>query len=171
MLIPVYKLTHPGACKSKGRANARVVSYALVDDSDGPVLSLHFWTARKDGYAQTSVRGKNILMHHMVVGRVIGCDVSHENANPLDNRRSNLRHCSRSDNVLNPSDRLRVNRKSCPFRGVSRDRKPLSKPWRGKVTVLGVIHQTKRFATAEEASLALAELRKALRVREFPKAP
>lgn len=169
VLIPVHKLPYPGACKAKGRSLAVVVAHAIVDD-DCAHLAEYFWTLSKDGYAVTGMGGRRIFMHHAVIGCRRPGDVSHENTNRLDNQRENLRHCTRSENMLNPADGPNAANRSSGIRGVTRDDKGrhLSKPWRGKVTVKGKTYQTVRFATAEEAAAALDELRRKLRVREFP---
>ena len=170
MLIPVHKM--PGRTnKTRARVRAPVVAHAVVDE-DMAHLAVEFWSISGDGYAKTYHKGKLLFMHHAVVGRKPGRDVSHENADKLDNRRRNLRHASRSDNVLNPHDQRRRSRLSCPYRGVTRDdqRRKLTRPWRGKVVLDGRTHQTQRFATPEEAAIALNALRASLdlRVQEFP---
>ena len=164
--IPVHRVPNR-SCKAKGRAAAVVVGHAIVDD-DQARLATHFWTLHS-GYASRREAGRTIFMHHDVAGRVVGADVSHENANKLDNRRANLRHLSRSDNMLNEADGRRASSTS-PYRGVTRDdrNRLLTRPWRGKVTVKGRTYQTRRFETAEEARDALAKLRAELRVREMP---
>lgn len=163
--IPVHRVP-ARSCKAKGRAMAMVVAYALVDDVQAR-LADYFWTLFT-GYAVRREHGRAVFMHHDVVGRIAGREVSHENADKLDNRLANLRHVSRSENMLNEADAIRRNRTSCPFRGVSRERRSISKPWRGKVTVAGQIHQTDRFRTPEEARDALGLLRSSLRVRQWP---
>ena len=168
MLIPIHKLPYPGACKRKGRAQAVHVADAIVDDNCA-FLAVFFWTL-SDGYAVTRVKGKTVFMHHLVVDKVDGLDVSHENGNPLDNRRCNLLNCSRSVNMLNPADGPTMRNQSSGLRGVTRDDRGrnLAKPWRGKIQVNGRTHQTRRYATAEEAAQALNKLRSDLRVRQFP---
>lgn len=163
--IPVYRIPNR-SCKAKGRSMATVVAEAIVDEQLAH-LGSYFWTLHS-GYACRHDHGVRIFLHHAVVGRRAGMDVSHENANKLDNRLENLRHVTRSENVLNCADALRSNRKSCQYRGVSRDRKPLQRPWRGKVTVGGKIYQTARYETPEDAHEALVKLRASIRVREFP---
>lgn len=84
---------------------------ALVDDVDVPVLSRHKWTASIHGsgrvYASRNVErgGKTvrIFMHHVILSPRSGEVIDHKNGNSLDNRRENLRSCSRSENVLNSS--------------------------------------------------------------------
>lgn len=167
MLIPVHRVPR-GLCKGAGRARAAVVAQAIVDDDMGQLLA-EFWTL-SSGYASTFRGGRRVFLHHVVAGRRPGLDVSHENANKLDCRRANLVHATRSDNMLNPADGAFASNASCGLRGVTRDDRgrKLAKPWRGKVQVAGKTHQTARYATAVEAAAALAELRRTLRVREFP---
>lgn len=167
MLIPVHHVPER-SCKAKGRLMAAVVAQAVVD-ADMRLLAEEFWILHC-GYAATWRRGRRVFMHHAVIGRQPGLDVSHENANKLDNRRENLRHVDRSVNMLNPADGPSKANQSCGIRGVTRDdcSRPLARPWRGKVTVRGETHQTARFARAQDAALALARLRLKLRVREFP---
>ncbi|HKY51659.1 MAG TPA: HNH endonuclease [Candidatus Limnocylindria bacterium] len=165
-MIAVHRIPDR-SCKAKGRAKAEVVGHALVDDDMLPDLRRHFWTMH-DGYAVRHERGRKVFMHHDVAGRQPGMDVSHENANKLDNRRANLRHVTRGENMRNPADGATVALKSNRYRGVTRDdrSRSLARPWRGKVTVDGRTYQTSRFATPEEARDALEALR--LRVREVP---
>ena len=165
--IPVHKI-QGRSCKAKGRSVAVVVAHAIVDDEDARLVD-HFWTLHS-GYAVRRPMGGTVFMHHDVIGKRAGLHVSHDNANKLDNRRSNLRHVSVSENMLNVNDAPRSNRTKSPYRGVSRDVKPLLRPWRGKVTVDGVIYQTARYETPEQAKEALEKLRTALnlRVRQAP---
>ncbi len=115
--IPVHRVPDR-SCKARGRAKATVVAVAIVDD-DRADLKAHFWTLHS-GYAARREGGCR-FMHHDIIGRKPGMDVSHENANKLDNRRGNLLHLSRSDNMLNPADGPNRSRVSCPYRGVTRD--------------------------------------------------
>lgn len=168
MLIPVYKHTNPGSCKTKGRKDAVIVGHAIVDDHM-TCLAKHYWVLHT-GYAVTSINGKRVFMHHMVLSKAKGFDISHENANKLDNRLSNLRYRTRSQNMLNTADGARLTNKSCGIRGVTRDDKsrPLAKLWRGKVAILGKVYQTRRYATPEEAATALDDLRRSLQIWEVP---
>lgn len=167
-IIPVHKIP-ARSCKKKGRSMAAVVAFAMVDDSDAQVVVQHYWTLRKDGYAGTSINRKTVLMHHLILPAKPRWDVSHENADPLDNQRRNLAYRTRSENMLNLADALHKNNTS-KFRGVTRDdrSRSLAKPWRGKVHVNGKCYQTQRFLTPEEAHGALQGLR--IRVRELPEA-
>lgn len=83
---------------------------ALVDDEYLPILSTHRWNAGIHGrrvYASRNVErdGKTvrIFMHHVILRPLPGEVIDHKNGNSLDNRRENLRSCTRSENVLNSS--------------------------------------------------------------------
>lgn len=173
MRIPVHSIPDR-SCKAKGRAKARIVAWALVDD-DMAHLAEEFWTLDADGYARTREGGRNVFMHHRVVPAVPGLDVSHVNGKKLDNRRGNLERATRSQNMLNTADPLTAANTS-GFRGVTRDdaSRRLARPWRGKVRLGGRTHQTQRYSTALDAALALNDLRRRLgvpedlRVREMP---
>lgn len=82
---------------------------ALVDDCDYERLSQYKWKAKASGggnvYAvrNTLVGGKNVTlrMHRVVLGYDGDQDVDHINRDSLDNRRANLRVCTRAENLLN----------------------------------------------------------------------
>ena len=82
--------------------------YAIVDDDDYDWLSQYSWITSSIGYASRYTRktadkkGKNIFMHR----EIMKCDdktkiVDHINHNTLDNRKSNLRICTASQNQYN----------------------------------------------------------------------
>ncbi len=80
---------------------------AVVDDCDYDLLSLFTWSSiirRDDGlkYAVTKMGKTRILMHRFLL-RVFDprFDVDHVNGDGLDNRKSNLRKCTRQQNLFN----------------------------------------------------------------------
>jgi len=79
--------------------------------------------------------------------------VDHRNGNTLDNRRSNLRICTQSQNMCN---KAKQSNNTSGHVGVSWFR-DLSK-WRVQVKVNGVTHSGGYHATIEEAIKARAEL-------------
>lgn len=82
----------------------------LVDDEDFSMLPKTGWYIQ-DGYARRSQRigprieGKQLLisMHRQIMGLLPGDkrQVDHINRNRLDNRRSNLRICTKDENCRN----------------------------------------------------------------------
>ena len=92
-----------------------------VDIQDFAYLSKFSWSVSKEGnkfYAQKYGIGK---MHRFILGLPRGDKrvVDHINGDGLDNRRSNLRLCTRGQNLMNK----KPNRKgSSAFKGVSKRR-------------------------------------------------
>lgn len=68
---------------------------ALIDARDSELVSAHRWTANPTPfgafYATTSIKGKTVYMHRLIVNPPKGKEVDHINRNSLDNRRENLR--------------------------------------------------------------------------------
>lgn len=92
---------------------------ALVDDADYDWLNQWKWQ-ETNGYATRKVFRNGVRtslrMHRALVGLDVadGMQVDHINANPLDNRRSNLRLCSNGQNRQN----CRGSQKTSRFKGV-----------------------------------------------------
>ena len=81
----------------------RALFTARVDAGDLETVSKYRWYL-KDGYAVTSMAGKRVKMHHLILGKPPkGQEVDHENKDRLDNRRSNLRFLTRQQNAKNRS--------------------------------------------------------------------
>lgn len=75
----------------------------LVDDEDFERFSQMSWHITRKGYAGTNIRvGKEFrgkLMHRLIIGEVpAGMVIDHINGDKLDNRRSNLRLLTNSEN-------------------------------------------------------------------------
>lgn len=79
--------------------------FAIVDAADYEWLSRYTWQAAYNGtkfYATTKKkRGGNIWMHRLIMNAPKGMVVDHINGNGLDNRRCNLRICTRQQNAYN----------------------------------------------------------------------
>lgn len=81
--------------------------YAIVDDRDYKIYPRSVWRMDYKGYA-IRYKYKNqkrtiVFMHREIMGDPLGMIVDHINHNPLDNRRSNLRICTKSENCRNRS--------------------------------------------------------------------
>lgn len=96
----------------------------LIDDEDFERVSAHKWLAafnkqRCCFIAQRTVRkntkAKTILMHRFIVNPPVDMQVDHKNHNTLDNRKSNLRVCTRTQNSQN---RLPAKRNKTGLKGV-----------------------------------------------------
>lgn len=82
-----------------------VVDYAIVDDEDFELLDEFKWHRSASGYAYTAIRiGKmrvQPLMHRIILNAPNGVDTDHIEHDTLDNRKSNLRIATRSQNKQN----------------------------------------------------------------------
>jgi hypothetical protein len=111
---------------------------ALVDDADFEWLSQFKWYAQKTTYGgYTAARGCScwlnkklhmILMHRQITSCPFQSIIDHKNHNPLDNRRINLRICSRTENNRNSNISLR---NTSGFKGVIWDK--VLKKWRTRI--------------------------------------
>ena len=81
--------------------------FAIVDAEDYERLNQYKWYASRnkngDYYAKRMERGtrRQIIMHRVITEAASHLLVDHRNHNGLDNRRSNLRICTKAENVRN----------------------------------------------------------------------
>lgn len=103
--------------------------FAIVDDRDYEWLNQWEWYYSSKGYA---VRGypKRVLMHRVILNTPDGLETDHINLNRLDNRRSNLRSVTSSQNNINKL--LREDNKS-GFKGVYWHK--ASKKWLAQISL------------------------------------
>lgn len=109
--------------------------YALVDNEDYEALNKWKWYATYQGYAVRHspmvrrVRGKQVSMHREIMNFPT-LSIDHANMNKLDNRKSNLRLATKTQNSRNTG--VRKDNKS-GYKGViwfGRDKK-----WRAYINV------------------------------------
>lgn len=77
---------------------------AWVSPEDADLVGRHSWSVATRGekiYAQARIGGKNVLMHTLLMNPPEGVGVDHVDGDTLDNRRSNLRLASKSQNAAN----------------------------------------------------------------------
>lgn len=78
--------------------------YTIVDDADFEFLNQWKWYLGGQGYAARRIWNKanktysGLYLHKLLL---VGKEVDHINGDKLDNRRSNLRFCTRSQNQAN----------------------------------------------------------------------
>lgn len=95
----------------KIRLNGRygIVGYALVDETDYETLSEYKWHTTTAGYAVRTVdQNKKIYMHRVIMNTPSSLVCDHINHNRLDNRRANLRNCTKQIDQLNRTKKQRL---------------------------------------------------------------
>lgn len=102
---------------SKGKAYK-----CLYDSRDQKKISRFTWSLHSKGYAVTTINGKPVLMHRLILGILDKPEIEtdHRFHNRLDNRRSKIRVCSHSENRRNSR---KIMPGSSKFKGVYRDGK------------------------------------------------
>jgi hypothetical protein len=118
------------------------VVHALVDPGDHERLLAHAWHLDTGGYPIRSLshhgrkaKRSSQSMHRQVMGLGVGdgCEVDHINRDKLDNRRSNLRLVTHSQNMQNLGPHPGKG-----FRGVTWFK--VQQRWRARAQVDGVVH-------------------------------
>lgn len=134
--------------KAKDRIG-RVVGKFIVDKEDVNIVTQYTWNVLRNGYIHAKTRGgrlnsENIYLHRLITGAEKSESVDHINGDKSDNRRSNLRICSLSQNIHNQG--LRKNNSS-GYKGISLTK---SNTWEVQLQIENKPHR-KIFKTFQEA--------------------
>jgi hypothetical protein len=94
--------------------------HCLYDQEDQELISRFSWSLHSQGYAQTTINGRIVLMHRLILGIVDNPEIEtdHRFHNKLDNRRSEIRICNHSQNRRNSRKLMQGSSK---YKGVYRD--------------------------------------------------
>jgi len=128
----------------------------LIDDEDFEDISEFTWKIDGAGYVCRQwiceLKIHTELLHRRLKGLSYGDGkvVDHINRDPLDNRRSNLRICDRSQNQCNVGI---LSSNTSGFKGVSKSNRK-GKKWRADIQVRGRRVALGCFFTIEEARIA-----------------
>ena len=146
-----------------GHNRYALVDAVLFDDLSKyswHLISINYMNGRSLHYAGTSKYNgiKGMKMHRAVIGARSGEIVDHKNGNGLDNRISNLRICTQSQNMMNKSKQ----KNKTGYKGVSiynpnRYSKKINKSKKIYIVSIGINYKTiyiGRFANKIKAALA-----------------
>lgn len=130
---------------------------SLVDDVDYEFLNQFKWHCVPGRYTWYAVRGvgphgkqKKIYMQHTILNTPKGMTIDHLNKNGLDNRKRNLRICTKSQNSHNYKT---PRNNTSGVKGVFLDRKK----WRAAIRINYKRIYLGSFLTLEEAKKAYKE--------------
>jgi|WetSurMetagenome_2_1015567.scaffolds.fasta_scaffold284616_1 hypothetical protein len=126
--------------------------FAIIDENDFEKVNQFKW--HFDGrYASRNVpkyeNNKSKGMHRFILNPSKGMEVDHKNLNSLDNRRSNLRIATRSQNMMN-RDATRVSKTG--VKGVSWNKR--DKRWVANLKLLSKTIYLGSFKDIESAKIA-----------------
>lgn len=150
---------------------------AIVDDDDYEWLSKLQWYVVNVGYrgdylsVRTQIRkvwddgftwSRAEHMHRMILGKTMPLNkdihVDHINGDPLDNRKENLRPCTRTENLRNSTKRVSHNGKPCSskYKGVMKYTygNRTKKPWNAQIRYEKVLYNLGYFDNEEDAARA-----------------
>ena len=119
----------------------------MVDDEDFDRLSKISWTVRVKHLESKNGRTKTIYMPRLIMNAPKGMQVDHINGNTLDNRKSNLRICTGSQNIRNRGP------KPGKYKGVYLRKDRIKKRWRARIEIDKKRIELGHFTTAEEAAI------------------
>jgi hypothetical protein len=120
--------------------------YALIDSADLPIVEKLAWYYNPSGYADTHLsRKKHVSMHRMILSATDNQSVDHIDHDGLNNRRSNIRLCTQSQNSMN---RRAQSNNSTGIKGICFDKR--RNEWHASVKAGDVVKQ-KNFKAIEDA--------------------
>lgn len=134
----------------------------LIDDADEPIFNQYVWMLKRSGYVSGYRKGdvlqKSVLLHRAILGiqHIKGViQVDHINFNKLDNRRSNLRICTNSQNHMN----FKRKNELTGYYGIAISKREMSRGrilirYYAKVRVGSKRYYVGTFKTAIEAAIA-----------------
>jgi hypothetical protein len=130
--------------------------YAYIDIDDLAKVRMYKWRVQRNNsnkhkYATTLIDGKNVLMHRYLLGLSCSKHVDHKNNNGLDNRKANIRVCTRAQNQQNKG---KGKNNTSGYCGVWMEQGNRLKPWRAMIRANGRKYLLGYHQTAQEAALA-----------------
>jgi hypothetical protein len=146
--------------------------YAIIDPEDYGKVAIDEWQLYKNKnnncYAARLDSSNIVYMHRVIMNAPAGKIVDHQNREGLDNRKSNLRLATRSQNNCNRKQKKGTSK----YRGVCCI-KP--KKWRAYISFNGIYKHLGYFENEEDAARAYdkaaKELHREFAVLNFPPSP
>lgn len=117
-VLPEFRRARVCACGDHGFVALTRAAVAFVDAADVPLIGGRVWSLTGNKgikYAET----RQCRMHRLLTGVSGGFVVDHKDGNGLNNRRANLRICTRAENSRNSKPKW--NRAS-KFKGITKNK-------------------------------------------------
>ena len=130
----------------------------LFDEQDRALVSAWRWHIHKTpkvlyarGYEIGHRKGGLTYLHRLILGAAVGDEVDHINGIGTDNRRSNLRFCTRSQNIANRHNIIAAS----GVTGVYYE--SATGKWRAEIRCSGQRYRLGRFINKSDAAAAYAK--------------
>jgi hypothetical protein len=123
--------------------------FAIVDDEDFDWLNKWKWCVNNENVVHRKSNYKIITMHKLIMNPPKGMQVDHKSGNRLDNRRSNLRICTGSQNCMNRNYKSN----SSGYKGVRK----WYRRWQSRIEINGKKINLGMFSTPIKAAKAYNE--------------
>lgn len=127
----------------------------IVDDDVYGSIGELAWHALPTDYVTVTMGSKKnkmrLYLHRYIVRPRPGFEVDHLNKNRLDNRRENLKECTRGQNQHGTS---RSGKKYSPYKGVTKNPAATFRPWTVNMGKDGKVWKLGCYSTEMEAALA-----------------
>lgn len=130
---------------------------SIIDDCDSALSQRSWKELDRNGITYVSDLSGTKLLHRVIMCAQPGVYVDHKDLDGLNNRRSNLRYCTHSQNQAN-----RRGWGKSGFKGVARKGSRDGRRWEASIKKDGVTHYLGHYLTKEEAALAYNEAAKIL---------
>lgn len=127
----------------------------LISDKDFEKCKKYNWYLANMGYPVATIKGKVEYLHRFLMKPPKGLIVDHKNGDKLDNRRNNLRICTRNQNAVNSLKRKqkRGRKPYSKYKGVCFiNDKFRTKPWLASIMVKQKSKSLGVYSTEEEAA-------------------
>lgn len=123
----IYRKNYAGIILEDAKGNP--INITLISLDDIVYIKSTRWGMGTNGYSSGKVKNKRIFLHRFILKAKDGQIIDHKNGNVLDNRRENLRFCTRSENRRN----AKSSGGKSKFKGVTYDLK--KKLFRARICV------------------------------------
>lgn len=125
------------------------------DKEDLPIIYKYKWQCVTKGksirsfYLVTTINKERVYFHRLILGNPIG-EIDHINIDSTDNRKTNLRISTRSNQLLNTRKRNGVSK----YKGVYFSKHRKNNKWHAELSVLNKRYYSPWYKTEEEAIFA-----------------
>jgi len=124
--------------------------FTVIDTSDYDKVSKYTWSANKNNYATTTIDGSTTLLHRLLIKPPVNMVVDHIDGDRLDNRKTNLRVCTQSENLRNQLKHCRSG--TSKYKGVTYNRE--KGKWLARIRVRNIKYGLGSYYNELDAALA-----------------